>query len=194
MISLDFFTLVLGKFQITDVNLFIVNLIAAVALLAVGIVLGKVAGFILKRVLEKAEAEKTAKKSFVNLLLTVIKWSIYILFAIIALDQLAIPQLTSWLTSVLIIIPALVGALLLIGVGFAIAVYLKDIVEESKVLNWQILSNILFYFVLYVFLVFALKTALISQDKQTVNIIIIIFTGLVSAATAYKIISSEKKK
>ncbi len=181
-----------GKFPIRDINLFIINLILAAVLIIVGIFLGKFVKFIIRKGIEKAGVERTTKKSFIELFLTVIKWSIYILFISLALDQLGIPQLTSWLTSTLVVIPALVGALILIGMGFAIAIYLRDLIEESNIIGWQVLSTIFFYFVLYVFMIFAIKTVLIGQDKETVNIIIIILTAVVGAAVAYWHVREKK--
>ena len=179
------------KLRVENLNEFLFNLIFAVVLLVLGIFIGKIVEYILKKGIEKANLQKTIKYSFIHLFLTVIKWSIYILFLNLALGQLNIPQLTNWLTSVLVVIPALVGALLIIAVGFAIAVYLRDLIEESNIVKWQILSLTIFYFILYVFIVFAIKTALISLDSSIVNIIIIIFTAVVSLAIAYN--QSRKK-
>jgi hypothetical protein len=186
MIGLSLLSVLGEKFSVGDINLFIINLILATVLLGIGILLGKFVKFVFRKGIEKAGIETTTKKSMIELFLTVIKWSIYILFVSLALDQLGIPQLTSWLTSVLVVIPALVGALLLIAVGFAIAIYLKSIIEES-----EILSEIFFYFILYVFMIFAIKTALISQDKSTVNMVVIILTAIVAAALAYSHIKGK---
>jgi len=185
MVNASVSSTLLEKLGISDFNLFLINLIIAIILIAIGFFLGKFLKFILRKVIEKANIDKTARKSFIELFLTIVQYSIYILFIVLALDVLGIPQLTSWLTSVLVVIPALVGALFLIAAGFAIAIYLKDLIEESNVLGWQILSMIFFYFVIYIFLVFAIKTALISQDKSTVNTIIIILTAIIGAAVAY---------
>ena len=173
------------KFGILDLNTFFVNLIFASILLLIGLFLGWFVKLGLKKIIKKAELEKTTRKSFINLFLTVIKWSIYLLFISLALDTLGIPQLTSWITSAIRVIPAFVGALILIAVGFGIAVYLRDIIEESKILGWDILSMVFFYFILYVFMVFALKTALSGFEKNVVNTLIIILTAVVSAALAF---------
>lgn len=185
MILYSLASILQDKLGIMDFNLFLVNLIFAVILILVGLALGWLIKSILKRIIEKSEIEKTASKSFIHLFLTVIKWSVYLLFVSLALDQLGIPELTNWLSSFLVVIPAFVGALILIVVGFAIAVYLRDLIEDSRILSWNLLSMIVFYFVLYTFLVFALKTALIGQDKTTVNIIIIILTAVVSVGVVY---------
>ena len=173
------------KLGILDLNTFFVNLIFASILLLIGLFLGWFVKLGLKKIIKKAELEKTTRKSFINLFLTVIKWSIYLLFISLALDTLGIPQLTSWITSAIRVIPAFVGALILIAVGFGIAVYLRDIIEESKILGWDILSMVFFYFILYVFMVFALKTALSGFEKNVVNTLIIILTAVVSAALAF---------
>jgi len=185
MINLGLLSTLSEKFAIGDINLFLINLIIAAILIVVGLFLGKFIKFVLRKAIDKASIGTTTRRSFIDLFLNVVKYSIYVLFIVWALDQLGIPQLTSWITSILVVIPALVGSLILIAVGFAIAVYLRDLIEESKVLGWEILSMLFFYFMVYVFMVFALKTALISQDKSTVNIIIIILTAVVSSAVAY---------
>lgn len=171
------------EFGAESIKLSVINIIYAVVLVVIGIILGNVIKRIMNRF--KEEMEKTLKHSFFVLLLSVIQWSIYILFVNFALQILRIPILTSWLTSILIVIPALVGSLLLIFSGFAIASYLKDLIDESKILNYQLLENITFYFIIYVFLVFALKTALISIDTKTVNMLVIVFTAVISIAVAF---------
>jgi len=161
------------------------NSIFALALIVLGIVIGKLAEYILKRLIKDARLEKTKGYSFFQLVVTIIKWAIYIIFVNLALNQLGIPQFTDWLINILIVIPALVGALLLIVVGFAIASYLRDLIEESRIEGWNVLSSIFYYFVIYIFLAFAFKTALISLDKTIVNWLLIILTGIVAAGVVF---------
>jgi len=157
---------------------FIVNLLIAVVLIVVGIFLGKLVKFILRKGLEKIDIT-IVKPSFIKLFLVVVKWSIYILFIDIALMQLGVPAFTNWLTTILGVIPALTGALIILSVGFAIAIYLKKTIVESKVEGWQNLSQIFFYFIIYIFMIFAFKTALLSlQDKFLTNALAITFTVL----------------
>lgn len=191
------FDLIFRKFAIGKFSIAIYNIILAVALIFIGFFLGKIVYSIIKKSLEKLTFQKKATSSFIELFLTVVKWAIYIFFLNLALEQLGIPELTGWLTNILIVIPALVAGLVLIAAGFAIAAYLKDIIENSSLIYGKILSTILFYFVLYVFSVFALKTALISLDSMIVNIILIILTGVVSAGIAYwhiRLFANAKKK
>lgn len=171
--------LVIGNWKV-----FVYSLIQAIFFIVVGIVVGKLVAYGLHKLANKGNIAATIKPSFIDLFIAVIKWSIYILFIEFGMEQLNIPQLTNIFSSVLLSIPALVGALFLIGIGFVLGSYLKDIIEESKVINWEILSNLVFFFVVYVFSVFALKTALIYTDTMTVNIILIILTAVVSATVA----------
>ena len=158
---------------------FFANLLIAIILIVIGIILGKIVKFGLRKGLEKIKIEKILKPSFVDLFLVIIKWSIYILFIDLALIQLEIPTITSWLTTILTVIPSLVGALIIISVGLAIGSYLKNVITESKIRDWQILSQIFFYFVMYIFIIFAFRTALISvRDTSLINALLIVFTAL----------------
>lgn len=161
------------------------NMITATILVLIGIVLGKFVNWIILKYMQKAKIEKTRGFNFLGLFVTIIKWAIYIIFVNLALERLGVPEFTSWLTNVLVVIPALVGGLLLIVVGFAIASYLKDTIAESKIEGWKMLSKIFFFFINYVFLVFAFKTVLISFDKSTVNWLLIILSAIVGIGVVY---------
>lgn len=162
---------------------FVLNLLIAIILVIVGLFLGKLVKFGLRKFVEKLKVEKLINPSFINLFLVVIKWSIYVLFIDLALIQLRMPVLVGWLISILAVIPSLTGALIIISVGFGIATFLRKIIEDSKVREWKKLSEIFFYFVIYIFIIFALKTALISvKDSFLVNMLVIIFTVLAGVA------------
>src|SRR3989338_2255331 len=185
MITYSFLSALSEKFAIGDINSFIVNLIFAVLILVIGIFIAKLINFLIKRAIKRASMERVTTASFIRLFLSVVEWSIYLLFLSFALDQLGIPELTSWLTTILVVIPALVGASILIVVGFAVAVYVRDIIAESEIVGWKVLSMIFFYFILYVFMIFALKTALISFDKDIVNKLLLIFTTIITLGITY---------
>jgi len=158
---------------------FFANLLIAIAIVIAGIFLGKIVKFLLRKGLEKLKASKIVKPSFLDLFLVIAKWSVYILFINFALIQLGIPEFTGWLTTILGVIPALTGALIIISAGFAIATYLRNIISESKIEGWQILSQIFFFFIVYIFMIFAFRTALISlSDRFLVSILLAIFTTL----------------
>jgi hypothetical protein len=168
---------------------FLLSLLLAIGILVLGIILGKLVAVILSKIIKAVDIEKKVRPSFLNLIVVVIKWSIYIVFINLALNQLAIPQLSAMLTKSLIVVPALTAALVLIGIGFAIAIYLRDVIRDSEVTEWKSLSTYVYYFVLYVFGIYALNLALISIDALFKNILIVLLT----AAVAIRMILSGTK-
>lgn len=172
-------------FKFQNFQSLLINVVIAIVLLAVGFAVGNFISKILKKVSERARLEREIKSSFIDLIIMIIKWSIFVIFINLALVQLDIPELTTWLISVLAVIPAFTGAILLISIGFAIAIYLKKIIEDSEIEGHEFLSKVFFYFVMYLFLFFAVKTALLKQDTELVNTILLIFTGIVAAGFAY---------
>lgn len=182
----------LGTFLNVDFNTVLANLVFALILLIVGVLLGNLAKFILKKIAKKAKISISRGYNFYQLFITVITWSIYILFLNLALIQLDVPLLTNWLTSILVVIPALTGALLLIAAGFIIATYLRRVIEDSKIEGWKILSQIFWYFVLYVFVVFAFKTAFISYDPKTISYLILILSAIVGSAVAFVVAKKRR--
>ena len=183
-----------NPFANLDINQLIINIIFAIIIIVVGFFLGKIIEIGLKKLSQKLELSKSIRGSFIDLFLVVIKWSVILIFANIGLTRLEIPLLTKFFTSILITIPAFTGALVLLAIGFAIAIYLRDVIEDAEITGWDLISKVVFYFVLYVFGIYALKTALISFDEQTTNWIVIILTGVITAAVSYIIAKKETRK
>ncbi len=177
-----------------DVNQLIVRGIISIGIILVGIFLGAIVNFSLKKLSQKLELNKKIRGSFIELFLVVIRWSIYIIFISIGLNRLEIPTLTNFFTNILITIPAFTGALVLLAIGFIIAIYLREVIEDAEVTGWDLISKVVFYFVLYLFGVYALKTALISFSENTSNLIIIILTAVISSSLAYIFVKKELKR
>lgn len=182
-----------NPFKNIDLNQLIVNSIFAIAIIIFGIFLGKIVTIGLKRLSEKLELNKKIRGSFIDLFMVIIRWSIYLIFISFGLNQLNIPSLTNFFTSVLITIPALAGALILIIMGFTIAYYLREAIKNSEIKGGELISQVIFYFILYIFGVYALKTSLISLNEETTNWIIIILTAIMSAAIAFVFVKKELK-
>jgi hypothetical protein len=177
-----------------DLNNFIINFIFAAIILTIGIFLGKIISIGLKKLSHKFETTKTVRGSFVDLFIAVIRWSVYIIFLTMALNKLEIPTLTNVLTNALVAIPALTGALILIVIGFGIAYYLKKIIENSEITGWRIISQTFFFFILFVFGIFALETALIPLNEQVTTYIVVAITSIITAAIAYLLVKKELKR
>lgn len=168
-----------------NLNQLLINIFVAIILIIIGIILGRAINAGLKRLFQKLELNKKIRGSFVDLFLVVIRWSIYIIFISLGLNRLEVPVVTTYFTNILITIPAFTGALVILALGFAIAIYLRDVIEDAEVTGWDLISKVVFYFVLFIFGVYAIKTALISFDESTTNIIIVILTAVVSTTIAY---------
>jgi len=168
--------------------------IVAILLIIVGLFLGSLIGTGLKRLVAKLDLNKRIKGSFVNLFIGVIKISIYIFFITLALNQLQIPSLTNALINFLIVIPAFTGALIIITIGFEIAIFIKRVIEESEIKEHQILSKILFYFIIFISLIYSLKIALISINNETAHYLIIISSTIISIIVGYLFIKKSTTK
>ncbi len=177
-----------------DINQLILRGIISIVIIVFGIFLGKIITLGLKNLSEKLELDKKIRGSFIDLFLVIIRWSIYIIFLSLGLNQLEIPSLTNFFTNILITIPALTGALILITIGFAIAYYLKEIIKNSQIKRGELISQVVFYFIIYIFGVYAIKTALISLNEATTNWIIIILTAVMSTAIAFVVVKKELKE
>jgi hypothetical protein len=166
-------------------NMLFFNILISILILIFGILLAHILISILRKFIKRNGVDKLVHRSAVHLFATVLRWSIYILFLNLALMKLNIAELNEWIIPILSMIPALVGALILIVLGFLMALYLRDIIEDSKIEDSKILSKIVFYFIIYVFVIFAFKTAMVNQDKTTMNIIIIILTTISASGITY---------
>lgn len=172
-------------FDQIEINHFLINLGLAVLLILIGVVIGKVFNYILKKIAKKIEIEKHVQASFVDLAFVVLRWSIYVLFINFALKQIGIGAITNFFSNILLLFPAFTGALILVGVGFAIAAYLRGVIEDAEVDGWKILSQFVFYFVLFIFGIYALRTALISLDVAAANYILVTVSTVVASGITY---------
>jgi hypothetical protein len=174
-------------------NTFVLNIFLAIGILLFGILLGKLVEYILSKIVKATDLEKELRPSFLKLIIAVIKWSIYILFINLSLNRFSIPQLSDIVTKVLVVVPALTSALVLIGIGFAVAIYLRKVIEDSQVAEWKTFSTYIYYFVLYVFGVYALNLALISIDSLFRNILVVLLTAIVGVSIAFISIRRSSK-
>ncbi len=182
-----------SSFESIDINQLLLRGVISIAIIIFGVFLGKIVTLGLKKLSEKLELDKKIRGSFIDLFLVIIRWSIYIIFLSFGLNQLEIPSLTNFFTSILITIPALTGALILIIIGFAIAYYLREIIKNSQIKEGELISKVVFYFIIYIFGVYAIKTALISLDEATTNWIIIILTAIMFTSIAFVFVKKELK-
>ncbi|MBT3404572.1 hypothetical protein HN832_03465 [archaeon] len=170
----------------------IIKSIFTLAIIIIGVFFGKLISYGLKNLSKKLELHKHIQNSFIGLILVFIRWSIYLLFLNLALKYLDIKPLTNLFSTILITVPAFVTALLILTVGFALAIYLRGVIEDAEVTGWDLISRTMFYFVLYVFGIYALRVALVPFSESTINSIILILTAVISASVAYAMVKKGK--
>src|SRR3989344_5029203 len=183
-----------GEIAGANINTFLLNGLVTLAIIVLGVIIGKFIKFSLKKLSGKLNLDKKIRPSFIILFLLIVEISIYIVFANFAIRRLQISMLTTFVDNVLIVIPAFTTSLVLISIGFALAVYLRDVIEESGISGWKTLSLIIFYFTLFIFGIYSVRIALIPFDQKTVTTLIIILTSILASVIAYILARKELKE
>lgn len=183
--DVESFSIEYAKLSSINLNDFILTFLFSLLILFIGVIFGKLVSFGLKKLSNQLQLNQHIKGSFVDLTLTIIRWSIYILFTNLALNQLEIPILTKFFGAILVTIPAFTGALILLLIGFSIAYYLKRIIINSEIKSAESVSLIFFYFVMYLFGVYSIKTAFISFNSSLSMYVILLFSAALFFGIAY---------
>jgi len=145
------------------------GLIAAIVIIIVGWIVGKVAGGLLRRGLRAVgldlwiRRERLTGALFgVNLssaLGTLLKWYILVLFVTAAAGQIRIDPLVTFLDRVIPHLPAILGGILMVVVGLLIGEFIKKSVLGVAMPLREVVGNGLKYLVVFFTIVIALETA-----------------------------------
>lgn len=121
---------------------FIPTLVAIIILLIIGIILGKALGKIGAKILDKIGLDdlidktviggmlKRAQMSTVGFFDAVIRWFIYVIFAIIILDLLNIEVVNNFVNLVIYFIPLVISALVVLLIGLLIVDFVCDLLQK----------------------------------------------------------------
>ena len=180
---------VLTNLTVSTVD-FLPNLISAVILLVIGLVVGKVVGRVVQEVLDKVKIDyyvSETNKPVVHiskLFSVVARWWIYLAFIAAALsrDVLGITQLAIWVAEINSFIPKIIGASLILVVGYALGEYIKGHIKKANTLWGNLTSKLLFFFIIYVSIALALPILGISAGL--VNNILLVIIGAVGLGLA----------
>lgn len=175
---------ILGELT-TNTVAFLPNLVAAVILLVIGLVVGKVVGRVVKEVLERIKLDyyvtETHKPSISvsNLFAVIAKWWIYLAFITAALSRevLGVTALSLWVAEVNAFIPRIIGAAVIMVVGYVLAEYIKGHLKKTQSLYGVLVGKTLFFFVLYVSIALALPILGISAALVN-NILLVIIASV----------------
>lgn len=121
---------------------FIPTLVAVIVLLIVGKYVGKALGSIGSKALDKVGLDdlidrtslgdmiKKTGTTTVGMFDAVIRWFIYIIFAVIIIDLLKIQVVADFITQIILFLPLIVSALLTLIIGLLIVDFLADLVKK----------------------------------------------------------------
>ncbi|AKB79068.1 hypothetical protein MSHOH_2585 [Methanosarcina horonobensis HB-1 = JCM 15518] len=121
---------------------FIPTLVAIILLIIIGTILGKALGKIGAKVLDKIGLDdlvdrtviggmiRRGQMSTVGFFDAVIRWFIYIIFAIIILDLLNIEVVNSFVDLIIFYIPLVISALIVLLIGLLIVDFVSDLLER----------------------------------------------------------------
>ncbi|ADI73961.1 Conserved TM helix repeat-containing protein [Methanohalobium evestigatum Z-7303] len=121
---------------------FIPLLVAIIVLLIVGRFVGKGLGKLGSRILEKIGLDILLDKTAIGKMIsksnitttgffdTIIRWFVYLVFAVIIIDLLQIQIVSDFLTDVIAFIPLIASAAIILVVGFLVVDFLADLVKK----------------------------------------------------------------
>jgi len=167
---------------------FLPNIIGTVILLVIGLVLGKIIGRAIKEILDRVKLDyyvtETEKPiiSLSGIFALITRWWIYLAFIAAAVSVLGILELVIWVRQILNFIPNIVGAALIVVVGYVLAEYIRAQMKKMKEIYASIVSKVLFFFIMYVSVALALPILGIPADL--VNNILLVIIGSVGVGIA----------
>ena len=169
---------------------FLPNLIFAIILLVIGLVIGKIVGRVVYEVLEKVKLDyfisekKKPMFKFSHLFAVIGKWWVYLAFITAALSEnvLGVPALSRWVSDINSFIPAIIGAAVILIVGYILAEYIRGHLRATGELYANIVGKILFFFVMYVAIAMALP--ILGIPTFLINNILLIIIASVGVGLA----------
>ena len=191
---MTFYDSIKGVFEKILLSQLAFNGFFALGIILIGILLGKIIDSAFRKLIEKIEIDKHVRGSFIELFLFVIRWTIYISFINLGLDQLGLEVVSNFLPSILITIPTFTGALLLLVIGIGLAHYLRKIIKKSEIEGWEFMSQVVFYFVVFMFGIYSFRIALIPVDASTRSLVLIYAAAIALAGVVYYQVQKELKR
>ncbi|MBU3904596.1 MAG: hypothetical protein KJ906_00400 [Nanoarchaeota archaeon] len=154
------------------------GLVLAIVTLIIGLIVGKIVGKIVKELLNRLkvdeyvlEGEKMTFK-FSDIFPVIARWWIYLVFIQQAAMFLGVLAITEFVNTILLFLPSLIGAALIIIIGYALAEYIKDKMISKKTFYGSIVGKIVFFLLLYISVAMALE--FLNVDTLLINAILLI--------------------
>ncbi len=175
---------------LNSVILFFPKIVAAVILLAIGWGIGSLVGRIVKELMLRFKIDQYISKRGSMLRLSdifpvIFEWVIYLVFIKASVEALGVQALIDFVGMILNFIPGLLGAVILVIVGYVIAGYVQKQIEKSKIIYSAIMGKILFWLVIYI--AFALALPLVGIDATLINNLLLVIVGSIGIGLAIAI-------
>jgi hypothetical protein len=185
-------TTILSNFVVGVAN-YIPNIVSAVILLVIGLVVGKVLGKITREAIVRMKLEKYLTEgrklpiSIADVFSVIVRWWVYLAFITAALSEnvLGIPALATWMSEINAFIPNVVGAVIIIIVGYILGEYIRDQITRSETLYATIVAKVTFFFIMYVAIAMALP--ILGIPAVLVNSILLVIIGSIGLGMAIAI-------
>jgi hypothetical protein len=160
---------------------FVPNLIGAIILLVIGWILGVIVGKVSKEILRRAKIDMYISKKptfkFSNIISTILSWTIYLIFIREAVNVLALPTLVEAIGIIISFLPGIIGAIIVLMVGYAVGEYVRKQIEESEITYSDIISKVVFFLVIYISIAIALP--MVKIDPFLINALLLILVGTI---------------
>ena len=158
------------------------NFVAAVLILLVGFIAGKVVGAALEEVLTRAKVDdyvKIRKAEFQvsHVFTMVIKWVIYLVFIEQATAALGVIVISDFVGGIVSFIPAALTAMVVVAAGYAVARYVEGLISDSDFQYAHLMSKLFFFMIVYISIALALPK--VGLDAGLVNSILLIIVASV---------------
>lgn len=120
------------------------QVIAAIIILVVGWIVGRFLGGLVARAADRIGVDRSlsgnpigralggTEQSIARSLGAIAKWFVYLLAILAAADVLAIPTLSEWISSAISYLPAFIGGLLIILIGFVVSDFVADAIRQTE--------------------------------------------------------------
>ncbi len=168
---------------------FLPNLIAAIIILIIAWIVGRVVGKLVSTGLDKIGVDDALRKTVIGKSIEssgtsiphvfdlIIRWFIYIIGIMAAVNVLGIPMLTAFAQTVVLYIPNLIAALIVLIIGFIFADIVGDLIRtagsDSEIPYMGIFSAAIEIFLYFIVIIVAL-----DQLRINTSIIYVFATAL----------------
>ncbi|NNF01442.1 MAG: mechanosensitive ion channel [Bacteroidia bacterium] len=201
----DYGNIVMNSLQtlLNDLMGALPKIIGALVVLLVGWIIAKILSGIVSKLLKAVKFDDVLKKAKIDemldklnmdidpikILSKTVYYFLILVFIIAATDIIGWTMVSQEIGKLIAIIPKIVVALVIFGIGYSIANIIKDILtavtSSLGASSGKVLTSVVYYFFMFIITVTALKQAGIDTSLITDNFILIIGTILIASGLAY---------